>query len=1353
MPIITSLDLQSLNDMEGRITSVGHGFAEGDLAAGAQLTATVAGAEVAVQMDVLSTWPDGSVKHAIVSFDTPHSEDGTATLILENTQSTDTGVAALDIAGQAAALDYDFSVTVDGETIDIATLLQTGPVDMWQSGSLVSQGRVTHTLANGLELRADITVRADGTIDTSVIMGNDNIETTGLDALTYGVEITQNGNVVFSDDALTQYHFTVWREGFSTATATNTTHAVYDMDYLRGTGLVPLVDTALTLKDGDYYGEVLADPNATYDPLELGGIDNNGGIDEDRGRSGTSKSYGIITDDQHSYLVTQTAAAREGMLALTDQYGAFSDFYRNPETGEAYLLEDTDFNSFHTGVGKDVAGTDGVVDLTNDGLALRNKQSHDPSAFYTSFLVTGDRFYADGLLSEGGSSHLLWANAATLTGDGLVDFGSQLRSQAWSLRDLFQSATLAPDGSHAKPVLEARLEAALQEYVDYYIGGETLTSLLGREFTGSREAAAFSEGPLAGVLQSYNGTALDRPYWQDWFGMVIGQIAATGNENAIALGEWMANFSAGRFLQDDFDPTNSLFSLTGSANGSRSLTGDLTWAELQALAGTGGVAGSDDWDVDGFYTAAAFGGTASLLNGTRDERYAEALLWMTGALSQQAEDVATGNGTTTQFAIPVQFLDNSIVGITERTLGTELNDALVDGDGNRLIVAGAGNDTVTTGAGNHLVDGGDGNDTLTGGDGEDWLFGGSGADRLSGGAGVNILQGDRHDVDFGRFADTFAFDTVLGETRVIDFTVGQDILEFTGFDLEGNPLDHFTSTSEGVTLDIDGPGSLLLEGVTLEDLQENGIVSAGSWVSDDELLTITYVGDQITRQVSAITEADGDVRATAYDGTGKRESFTFDDISDSRNWETYTNTYDDAGGLTNRDWLYDNGNIRTQSYADRTIVRDVTTETDGDVRTTLYGANGKRESFTVDDISDSRNWETYTNSYDEAGVLTGRTRLFDNGNIRTQSYVDGVIVQDVMTETDGDVRTTLYGANGRRESFTVDDISDSRNWETYTNSYDEAGVLTGRTRLFDNGNIRTQSYADGVIAQDVTTEADGDARTTAFDEAGNRLSVTLDDFSNSRDWESYTNTYSETGTLTSQTLTYDTGDVRTTLYRTNGQRESATFEDISNSRGWESYTNTYDETGTITGQHLFYDTGDVRTQVYVDGVLSGSFTTDADTHTLASRTPDISGDTITGPGWLNGTGENDHIVSGGANIRLQGGDGHDHIISQHWAVRIQGGDGNDLLESRDDAAILYGDDGEDTFLFRSRVDGEIVDFNSADDLIAFESATTGYATFADVTAAIVDSEDGLSLVSANGDALLLRGVREAALTEDLVLFV
>ena len=99
-------------------------------------------------------------------------------------------------------------------------------------------------------------------------------------------------------------------------------------------------------------------------------------------------------------------------------------------------------------------------------------------------------------------------------------------------------------------------------------------------------------------------------------------------------------------------------------------------------------------------------------------------------------------------------------------VGTPGDDALFGTNGNDVMRGGAGNDVVVGGAGNDNLGGGEGNDVLRGGDGNDTLFGNAGNDNLGGGAGADLFVFDyRNGAESG-------FDTV------IDFTVGQDQLEF-----------------------------------------------------------------------------------------------------------------------------------------------------------------------------------------------------------------------------------------------------------------------------------------------------------------------------------------------------------------------------------------------------------------------------------------------------------------------------------------------------------------------------------------------------------------------------------------------
>lgn len=114
----------------------------------------------------------------------------------------------------------------------------------------------------------------------------------------------------------------------------------------------------------------------------------------------------------------------------------------------------------------------------------------------------------------------------------------------------------------------------------------------------------------------------------------------------------------------------------------------------------------------------------------------------------------------------------------DKLTGYAHDDTLSGGGGNDLLAGKAGADVLHGDGGADALLGGAGKDALFGGSGKDALFGDGGADTLTGGTGADKLVG-------GLGADTFVFAAGDGADRILDFSLAQDRIDLTAFDLGG----------------------------------------------------------------------------------------------------------------------------------------------------------------------------------------------------------------------------------------------------------------------------------------------------------------------------------------------------------------------------------------------------------------------------------------------------------------------------------------------------------------------------------------------------------------------------------------
>jgi len=151
------------------IATSGIVFKPGELASGGGLTATIGGVQVAVQVDVKTTYADGSAKMAVLSLARPDIAAGaTVEALLAVAPAGTLSPPALNLDTALAGHSFAVDITTAGVTSHVDVLaalhdaLAHGTASFWQTGALASQARVEVALGGSQRLVFDVTAFANG---------------------------------------------------------------------------------------------------------------------------------------------------------------------------------------------------------------------------------------------------------------------------------------------------------------------------------------------------------------------------------------------------------------------------------------------------------------------------------------------------------------------------------------------------------------------------------------------------------------------------------------------------------------------------------------------------------------------------------------------------------------------------------------------------------------------------------------------------------------------------------------------------------------------------------------------------------------------------------------------------------------------------------------------------------------------------------------------------------------------------------------------------------------------------------------------------------------------------------------
>lgn len=843
----------------------GQVFQGGAVRVGDNLVARINGVNYAVQMDVRSTNPDGSIRQAILTLDAPGiAAGGTLDVMLAHGTAAAPSPSALSAAallgsGYNVGVNFTFH-NPDGTTTAVNTsaaaalqaAINAGTVQSWLSGPEVNEYDVVTTVNGGkLKVEFDIRAYANGTTTTDVIFDNSWMFSPGHTDLNYDVSISQGGQQVYSASGVEQYLYSLWDHQVASAGTINP-NIQYDVPYLIATGAVPAYDTSYGIAEAPVQGNL-----SNLNPTDTGPM-GTAEVTTFMPTTGGRNDIGPQPNWTAQWLLSQSAAAQTVMMADGNASGSIPWHYIDESTGEPLNLDT--YPSFGSGL----SPANGWPQLGSGGSPAPNGDpwapdaAHMPDLNYVPYLITGSHYELELLQAQanyaissvaGYNTTLDWSGtvrmgfAASFINDpsnpngNNNSNGNQVRAIAWEMRQVAEAAYLTPDSDPLKAYFTNELNVALKGLVQQYI----VDNVNG----GYGQLNGFIEGQTG----PGNGTGglMVAPWQQDFLVISLAEVAGMNipqaSAEALQMLQYMNNFVSGLF--------------TNSSNGYNPLDGTAEWLYINGNNGTG--AAYTSWGqlfdgnllgggLDGYngvvanpprlinWPTATLGGygpvaRAALADEITYTQSPQAIQAYGFVVSQVAyafalagEDERAAYEAAPEFSIMPRLPDGAWLPNSQMQIdvsGASTVTLTATGGDTLLAVVGPGIATLTGGTGTiDLLYGGSGPTTLNAGIGNDYLFGGSGSTTFVDNTGNNYMHG-------GTGTNTYQFhDNGSGHDTIANFNINSDRLQIapnlngdgvlTAAQLissatvsNGNTVFHLSSNDDVTLLGINQPSTVL----------------------------------------------------------------------------------------------------------------------------------------------------------------------------------------------------------------------------------------------------------------------------------------------------------------------------------------------------------------------------------------------------------------------------------------------------------------------------------------------------------------------------------------------------------------
>ncbi len=529
-------------------------FKQGDVP-GDAVTVRVDGQDLSTQTDAKVRYPDGSIKHALVSVLIPSLPAGgqvTAEILPGGVNANADPLDKDDVL--ATDFDAQMTITYGGlpTVFSARQMLTAAAPETWISGDICTEFLLKNFSVNvanqvNVQYRVRIykdwpAVRVDAVVENCWSDYRGNIIYDFDLALGYASPTSVFSRTTFTHNMNARWHKVLWQ-----GTQPGEVEVRYDLDYMIATGLLPRYDTSLVVPESTLAGTYSSWSNSSHDIMQRGIIT------QYFPTTGGRQEIGIYPTWAARYLLSMDNRLREISLNCGDLSGSIPIHVRESDPARPFhqhIISIDDRPTLWLGRWdfqwqNNEDRIPAPVGPTSTGWSV--DKAHQASFAYVPYMVTGEYWYLEEMYFWAGWD-LADSNPSYRERErGLIK--DQVRGDAWAIRNVADAANLAPDGDIEKPYLAEKVANNIAYWTDKYVvnGNYPAVRFWGRQSNIGADGGRPDAG-LDATVRYYCS-----PWQDDFVLLVLGHLRDIGLDTT-ALIDWLGESIINRFSHPDVNP-------------------------------------------------------------------------------------------------------------------------------------------------------------------------------------------------------------------------------------------------------------------------------------------------------------------------------------------------------------------------------------------------------------------------------------------------------------------------------------------------------------------------------------------------------------------------------------------------------------------------------------------------------------------------------------------------------------------------------------------------------------------------------------------------------------------------------